>query len=247
MARIRLGMLSVVVVAALITVMARPAGAQEGEIAVVEADECPTTRHRGICHNIRTHTWYYWAVQALAATGFAWAVALAVTLRRESLAPRDVVKELESLLGDGNIEAAEKLCTERPVYVCRVVRAGLPRGDADRDRAARASSRAAASEAGLLKRRAGLLFALTALAILVGLLGTVRELILELNRGAAYEYEAADLADLVSFSLVPFCLSLMTGIPLLVAYWFFHGRATKLAQEIQIAAERLLAHIPEKG
>lgn len=165
----------------------------------------------------------------LCLAGAAWAVLIAIRMRRGALLPPLVVSQLEHLLSAGEVEKAKELCVER-ASLRNVLFAGISRIEAGPESAARAAQIAARKETTVLRQRAGWLLLVAILALLVGPLGTA----IRLNM-VPY-YRRADVGT-------PALAGTAASAVFLCAWWLFRNRAEMLAHEIEMTADDLISRV----
>ena len=137
-----------------------------------------TEVHRSLLEYIRQGGPIGWIIIAISLAAIAMIGAQLFRIRRDRLAPPELLVDLRSLLSDGNIEAAIRRCGEDPgsSYLARVVGAGLSR--ASRSAFGMLELRSSVDETGQLEvdrlyRLTDGIGLIASVAPMLGLLGTV--------------------------------------------------------------------------
>jgi biopolymer transport protein ExbB len=163
-------------------------------------------------------------------------------LSKARLAPASFRGELQQALAQDppasrTAKAALELCESRPrVAIARVIAAGLRRFDGSRDQVERAVEEAGSREVGTLTRRLRPLIIVTAIAPLLGLLGTVTGMIqafqvMALQKGIG---KPELLAGGIAEALVTTAAGLFVAIPVQVAYYWLKAKVDRFAGTIEV-------------
>lgn len=169
-------------------------------------------------------------------------------IRRDRLAPPELLDDLRRLLTDGNIDGAIKRCEDEPnaSYLARVLGAGLVR--ATRSAFGMLELRSSVDETGQLE--VDRLYRLTdgvgliaSVAPMLGLLGTVVGMVgafdaITLSDGPARPDE---LASSISQALITTVLGLVVAIPTTAMYTYLRNRIDHLTTEIDEEIEEIIA------
>jgi biopolymer transport protein ExbB len=169
-------------------------------------------------------------------------------LSRARLAPSSFRGELESALahepvGARAAKAALELCERMPrIAIARVMAAGLRRWDASRSDVERAVEEAGSREVGTMTRRLRPLVIITAIAPLLGLLGTVTGMIqafqvMALQKGIG---KPELLAGGIAEALVTTAAGLFVAIPVQVAYYWLKAKVDRFASAIEVTFDAAL-------
>ena len=176
-----------------------------------------------------------------------------MTITRQRLIPRGVLDELERLIAHGEVHRAIQLCQSKDSYslATEVIHAGLDRYQ--NSEFGFAEYRAAVEEAGedqtgKLYRRTEALNVISAIAPMLGLLGTVLGMIESFNTIAAKEGMAQpqDLAGGIGEALITTFLGLMVAIPSMVALSYFRNKIDSLVSEAGKRVERIMTPLGRK-
>lgn len=185
-------------------------------------------------------------VLSVIALGFA--IEHALTIRKQTLMPPDLVAEVEELMHAGNMDGALAVCKQPENYslFASVVAAGIERYKASEF--GFAEYRAAVEEAGEeqtnhLYRKTEVLSIVAAIAPMLGLLGTVQGMIIAFNQIAASEGTAKpyELAGGISLALVTTFEGLIVAIPCMMALSWFRNQIDSLVNETGKHVEQTLA------
>jgi len=162
-----------------------------------------------------------------------------VNMRKQKLAPPDVVDEIEALIEAGEYQEAMELCEAEPSYFTNVVAAGLPRLNASFEAMEKAVEEMAEEEQLKLFMKLGWISLIAAVAPMLGLTGTVLGMILAFKVIASSKGQAepADLADNISLALITTLLGLFVAIPMTAAFVFLRNRVVKSTLEISAVVE----------
>ncbi len=191
-----------------------------------------------------------WILIILSVVGLALFIDNFVNMRKQKLAPPDLVDEVEALIEAGEFQEAMQLCEENPSYFTNVIAAGLPRLNASFDAMEKAVEEMAEEEQLKLFMKLGWLSLIAAVAPMLGLTGTVLGMILAFkviasSKGAA---EPSDLADNISLALITTLLGLFVAIPMTAAFVFLRNRVVKSTLEIAAVVEDIFERFrPTKG
>ncbi len=185
---------------------------------------------------------------ALSIGGLALIVRNLVYLRKDVLAPRQVVEPLERLLAGGALEEARALCRTAPrgTFIANVMGEALERCESSTFGTLElraAVQEAAQSEGDRVHRMNDGLAIIAAIGPMLGLLGTVIGMIGAFRaigglQGAARSNE---LATFMSMALVNTAEGLIVAIPCTIAYALFRRRIDQLLQELGRDLDRLIA------
>lgn len=180
-----------------------------------------------------------WMLLGLSVIGLALFIDNFVNMRKQKLAPPDVVDEIEALIEAGEYQEAMELCEAEPSYFTNIVAAGLPRLNASFEAMEKSVEEMSEEEQLKLFMKLGWLSLIAAVAPMLGLTGTVLGMILAFKviaatKGAA---EPADLADNISLALITTLLGLFVAIPMTAAFVYLRNKVVKSTLEISAVVE----------
>lgn len=180
-----------------------------------------------------------WIIILLSVIGLALIIDNFMNLRKQKLAPPEVVDEVEALIEAGEYQEAMELCEAEPNYFTNIVAAGLPRLNASFEAMEKSVAEMAEEEQLKLFMKIGWLSLIAAVAPMLGLTGTVLGMIaafkvIAATKGAA---EPADLASNISLALITTLLGLCVAIPMTAAFVFLRNRVVRTTLEIAAVVE----------
>lgn len=188
-----------------------------------------------------------YALAALSVLGLAAIFYYVFALRQRAIAPADQALRLRDLLKAGRPADARALCAARPTALAAVVAAALdflkdnPSGTPAMVKEIMESE--GARQTSRLNNMIHYLLDLSAVAPMVGLLGTVIGLLRAFNTVAfdSAKAQPVQLAAGVGQALVTTIAGLVVAIPALIAYSWFRGRVAKLVSSLERSSSDLYA------
>jgi biopolymer transport protein ExbB len=182
-----------------------------------------------------------WLILFTSIGGVALLIEHCVNLRRDKLAPPEMVDELEALIEEKSYDEAIELCDAEKNYLGTLVGAGLRMRHAGYEHMVVGLEQAAAEETFKLQAHISLLSLLGNIGPLLGLLGTVTGMISSFQ--AIEKLKAptpGDLAVGVYESLVNTTMGLFVAVVFLTCYFFFKNKVTKMTLSINLQAVDML-------
>jgi biopolymer transport protein ExbB len=178
----------------------------------------------------------------LSVASLALAIEHAITIRRDSLVPPELLGHLESLFEDEEYEEAMTLCESTPNFLTNVIAAGLPKIGQGWEAIEAAMQEAGENEAVKLHQKISYLSLIANIAPMMGLFGTVIGMIMAFNVIAQSEAapSPAKLAEGISVALVTTALGLFVAIPTMCIYFFFRNRVIRVVMEVATISEELM-------
>jgi biopolymer transport protein ExbB len=174
-----------------------------------------------------------------------------VALRRSKIIPRRFLRDLKKIAPEGaeNREAALRYCREHPSPISRIMSAGLrklPQGQAAVERAVEDSG---GVEVQRLRRNMRMLYGLTVITPMLGLLGTVWGMIdaFRVTASAAGLGKAELLAKGIYEALMCTFAGLLVAIPILLVYYFFIARIERYVIEMNELSIDFADHFLERS
>ncbi|MCA9065341.1 MAG: MotA/TolQ/ExbB proton channel family protein [Planctomycetaceae bacterium] len=161
-----------------------------------------------------------------------------MNIRRSTLMPPGLAEEVHRCLAEKNATDARKYCREHPGFLSRVLHAGLDEIGTGYSPIEKAMEDAAVEQSARLFRRIEYLSVISALAPMLGLMGTVWGMIL-----AFVEFEqkanpqVSELAPGIYKALITTLMGLGVAIPSLAAFAIFRNRIDELSAEATLLAE----------
>ena len=183
---------------------------------------------------------------AMSIIGLAFVIYFFVVLRRDQIVPAALCQDVIAKIEAGELEDARMACSYRPCAFSEIALAGLDfaqaRGKADAVLLKEVLEGEGSRQAAALQTQTQYLLDVGVIAPMVGLLGTVFGMV------HAFGVVALDLAKAkpmllaggVAEALVNTAGGLIVGIPAMMFYAYFRGRASKLVSEMESVSMDLL-------
>jgi len=164
-----------------------------------------------------------------------------MSIKREKLAPPDLLDELEALFDGENFQDAVELCEQEKTYLTNVVGAGLSKLGHEFETMQTSVREMQTEESVKLYQKIGWLSLISAIAPMMGLFGTVYGMFVTFGKIAASggNVSPAKLADGIKGALVTTMLGLTVAIPVGVAFFALRNRVIKTSTEINAITEDL--------
>jgi len=170
------------------------------------------------------------------------------SLRRSKILPRSFIAKVRTRWLKGDIRGAFDLCDENDLPIARVLRAGLAKQKMGLSEVERAIESTGSHEVQSLSKHLRALGALSSIAPLLGILGTVMGMIQAFNVIATSGSRRPDLiADGISAALITTAAGLSIGIPLFLLYHYLKGRADQMTWEMEEVAMEIVENLAVKG
>jgi len=175
-----------------------------------------------------------WVIVGLSVVGLALIISDFVEMRKEKLAPPDLIEEIEALFEAGEYQEAIELCEAEPSYFTNVVAAGLPKMSASFEAMEKALEESGDEEAIKLHSKLSWLSLIANVSPMLGLLGTVMGMIAAFNVIASTKGQAdpAQLSGGISAALITTMFGLIVAIPITASFVFLRNRVVKNSLEI---------------
>ena len=177
----------------------------------------------------------------LSVVGIALIIEHFINVRREKLAPPELIDELETLLNEGQFQEALELCEQEPNFLTNIMAAALPQMEHGYDSMEQAAHDISEEEAIKLHSKVSWLSLLSAISPMLGLLGTVWGMIGAFDVIAeSAAPEPADFAGTISLALITTVLGLIVAIPMMIGFFYFRNKVTRIVLEIGAISEDML-------
>ena len=172
-----------------------------------------------------------------------------MTIKREKLAPPDVLDELEALFDGENFQEAVELCEQEKTYLTNVVGAGLSKLGHAFETMQTSLREMQTEETVKLFQKIGWLSLISALAPMMGLFGTVTGMFVTFSAIAAAggSVSPAQLAGGIKMALITTIFGLTVAIPVGVAFYTLRNRVIKASTEINAISEDLFERFRTKS
>lgn len=193
-------------------------------------------------------TWFFgaigpvgWVILLLSVVAFAIVIEHFVNVKREKIAPPEVIEEVEVLFEEGAYQEALEFCEQHDVPFSRVIQAGIQKIGHSYDTIEKAVEEMEEEEAIRLHQKVGWLSLIAGIAPMMGLLGTVFGMVGAFNTIAAMgeTVKPADFADDISQALLTTVLGLIIAIPVTSFFVYFRNRVVRITLEIGAIAEEM--------
>jgi len=180
-----------------------------------------------------------WFIMLLSVVAMTLIIKEVLEIRKQKLAPPEIVDEIEALLEAEEYQEAMEVCESEPCYFTNVVAAGLPKLNASFEAMEKSLEEMMEEENTKLYGRLSWLSLIAAVAPMMGLLGTVGGMIGAFNQIAASKGQATpdQLANNISMALITTMLGLMVAIPVTAAFVFLRNRVVAYSLEISAVIE----------
>ncbi|MCB9914310.1 MAG: MotA/TolQ/ExbB proton channel family protein [Planctomycetes bacterium] len=164
-----------------------------------------------------------------------------VTLKRDKLAPPELIDEVQALFDEGQYQEAMELCENEPCFFTRIAGAGIAKIGHDFAVIEQSISEMGDEESIRLHQKIGWLSLIANVAPMMGLLGTVSGMIQSFNIIASSGGQAnpADLAGGISIALLTTLLGLIVAIPTTAAFAYLRNRLVRTVIEVGAIIEDL--------
>ena len=192
-----------------------------------------------------------WVLLAISVLMVALVIYFMCVLRSGAVAPRRLQSEVRNYLVEGDEGAARRLCEDRPCAFSSVALAALDciratQGSEDLQLLRDIVESEGARQAESMQSQAQLLLDLSAIAPMLGLLGTTLGMLKAFGAVAQDVMVAAKpviLAQGVSQAIITTIFGLLVAIPCMAAYAYFRRRASKLVGQLELASAEIVTAI----
>jgi biopolymer transport protein ExbB len=172
-----------------------------------------------------------------------------INVKREKLAPPDLIDELEALFDEENFQEAVELCEQEKTYLTNVVGAGLSKLGHPFETIQITLREMEVEEQVKLFQKIGWLSLLSAIAPMMGLFGTVTGMFVTFGEIAAAggSVSPAQLAGGIKMALVTTIFGLTVAIPVGLFFFVLRNRVVRCATEVNAIAEDLFERFRGKS
>lgn len=177
----------------------------------------------------------------LSVVGLALAIENFIALKRDKLAPPELVDEVQALFDDGQYQEAMELCENEPTFFTRVAGAGIAKIGHSFEVIQQSIQEMGDEESIRLHQKIGWLALIANVAPMLGLLGTVQGMIIAFNKIAETGGQAnpSDLAGGISIALLTTLFGLIVAIPLSTVFAYIRNRLIRSVIEVGAIVEDL--------
>jgi len=198
---------------------------------------------------VETGGWLMYVLALMSVLALAFVLFFFFALRLGQVAPPALKTELVGKLKSGSLDEARTLCGFRPSPLSSITRAAIDYAQSVKKAEPGLLKDVVEAEGGrqsaVLQGRTQYLLDVAVIAPMVGLLGTVFGMFQAFNT-VAHDLAKANpmiLAEGVSKALITTAAGLMVGIPSMMFYAYFRGRASRLVAELESAATEVLTSL----
>ena len=171
-----------------------------------------------------------------------------MTIKREKLAPPDLLDELEALFDGENFQDAVELCEQEKNYLTNVVGAGLSKLGHSFETMQTSIREMQTEESVKLFQKIGWLSLISAIAPMMGLFGTVTGMFITFGKIASTggNVNPAVLAGGIKMALITTMLGLSVAIPVGIAFFTLRNRVIRTSTEINAITEDIFERFRAK-
>lgn len=182
-----------------------------------------------------------WVIVLVSIVALALVIENFMTLKRDKIAPPDLIDELEAMFEEEHFQEALELCENERNYLTNVVAAGLGKLGHPFETIQSSVREMEDEESTKLFQKVGYLSLISATAPMMGLLGTVSGMFVTFGKIAAAggSVSPAILADGIKLALVTTIFGLIVAIPVGAFFFIFRNRVVRTTIEVNAIAEDL--------
>jgi biopolymer transport protein ExbB len=164
-----------------------------------------------------------------------------MSIKREKLAPPDMIDELEALFDEENFQEAAELCEQEKNYLTRCVGAGLSKLGHPFETIQITVREMETEESVKLFQKIGWLSLISATAPMMGLFGTVTGMFVTFGEiaKAGGSVSPATLAKGIKMALITTIFGLTVAIPVGLCFFMLRNRVVRMSTEVNAIAEDL--------
>jgi len=191
-----------------------------------------------------------WMIIGISVVALAVTIENFVSLKREKLAPPELIDEIQALFDEGQFQEAMELCENEPTFLTRVCGAGIAKIGHSFDVIEKSIEEMGDEEAIKLHQKVGWLSLIANVAPMMGLLGTVTGMVLAFHTIATSGGQAnpAELADGISQALLTTLFGLVVAIPTTAAFAYMRNNLIRSVIEVGAIVEDLFERFrPEEA
>ena len=204
--------------------------------------EPPTVRTKTVLDNINDGGIVGYVIIALSIAGVTLIIMYAMSMRRDVLVPPSLLDHVQGLFDEEDYESALDALEQEPSFLSSVLAAGLPKIDRPYEDIEIAMEEAGDQEAATLHQKISYLSLIAAVSPMLGLLGTVKGMVVAFNKIAASKTspKPAELAEGISEALMTTMMGLIVAIPMTVSYFLFKNRIDTATLEVSSIATEMM-------
>ena len=163
-----------------------------------------------------------------------------MTLKRDKLAPPEVIDEIEELFQEGNYQEAMEACEANPCFFTNVAAAGIRKLGTSFGTIEKSIEEMEDEETVKLQQKIGWLSLIAGIGPMMGLFGTVTGMVGAfgtISTAGAGGVNPADFAGDISLALMTTVLGLTVAIPTTAFFAYFRNKVTMTTIEIGAVVE----------
>jgi biopolymer transport protein ExbB len=190
-----------------------------------------------------------WIIIVLSVVALAIVIENFVSLKRDKLAPPDIIDEIQALFDEEQFQEAMELCENEPNYFTRVCGAGISKIGHQFETIEKSLEEMGDEESIKLHQKIGWLSLISNVAPMMGLLGTVGGMVeaFEDIANSGGQASPAELAGGISKALLTTMFGLIVAIPVTAAFAFLRNRMVKTIIELGAITEDLFERFREQS
>jgi len=164
-----------------------------------------------------------------------------ISMKRDKLAPPELIDEIQALFDEGQYQEAMELCENEPSFLTRVCGAGIAKIGHDFEVIEKSIEEMGDEEAVKLHQKIGWLALIANVAPMMGLLGTVTGMVGAFSKLASTGGNAspAELAGGISMALLTTLFGLVVAIPTSAAFAYLRNNLVRSVIEVGAIVEDL--------
>jgi biopolymer transport protein ExbB len=182
-----------------------------------------------------------WLIIVLSIVALALVIENFITLKRDKLAPPELIDEIQALFEEDQFQDAMELCENEPTFLTRVAGAGIAKIGHSFEVIEKSIEEMGDEEAVKLHQKIGWLSLISNVAPMMGLLGTVSGMVIAFNTIASSGGQAnpADLAGGISQALLTTLFGLVVAIPVTACFAYMRNNLIRSVIEVGAIVEDL--------
>ena len=171
-----------------------------------------------------------------------------VSLKRDKLAPPEIIDLLEALFNEGEFQEARELCESEDTLLTRTVSAGIGKIGHTFAAMEKSLEEMGDEEAVKLHQKIGWLSLISNVAPMMGLLGTVSGMVAAFRVIATSKNpDPSELADGISMALLTTLFGLIVAIPTTAAFAYLRNSLVRSIIEVGAIVEDLFERFRPEG
>jgi len=232
---------ALILVLLVVPVFAQDAGAGANPDEAAAAAAADHSHDLTVGKLVRDSGAFGWAIIALSVVALALAIENFVTLKRDKLAPPELIDEIQALFDEGQFQEAMELCENEPTFFTRICGAGIAKIGHPFDVISKSIEEMGDEESVKLHQKIGWLSLISNVAPMMGLLGTVVGMVISFNTIAktAGQANPAELASGISQALLTTLFGLLVAIPAVSVFAYLRNNLIRSVIEVGAIVEDL--------